>query len=285
MSNKSKLESILNDKILEEIPVSGGCINNTGIIITLTGKKYFVKTNSGSQYKMFINEANGLKEISRANVIRVPGVIYADEEMILLEAILPGKVNKDFFEDFGRKFARLHRFTSAKYGFYENNYIGSTPQINIPSVDEENDWARFYFNKRLKYQFELAEKNGFITPDLKKYFSQLEEKIESIIRTDEKPSLLHGDLWSGNFISDENGSVCLIDPAVYYGNREADLAMTKLFGGFSDLFYSAYNEEFPPEPGYQYRENIYKLYHVFNHLNLFGRSYYQQAVSLIRFYL
>ena len=101
----------------------------------------------------------------------------------------------------------------------------------------------------------------------------------------EKPSLLHGDLWAGNYIVDENGRACLIDPAVYYGNREADLAMTKLFGGFTKEFYNSYNEFYPLKDGYDYRENIYKLYHVMNHLNLFGSSYYQQALSLIKFYL
>lgn len=117
-------------------------------------------------------------------------------------------------------------------------------------------------------------------------FLQIENKIESVFNgINILPSLLHGDLWSGNFIPDESGNACLIDPAVYYGHREADLAMTKLFGGFDAKFYNAYQEEYPLDNGYEYRENIYKLYHVLNHLNLFGSGYYQQAVNLLKYYL
>ncbi|MDZ7626517.1 MAG: fructosamine kinase family protein [Ignavibacteriaceae bacterium] len=123
-------------------------------------------------------------------------------------------------------------------------------------------------------------------PELRKGISKLENKIQEIIGdTQEKPSLLHGDLWGGNYMVDENGNAVLIDPAVYYGHREADLGMTKLFGGFSSEFYRAYNETFPLEDGYEYRENIYKLYHVLNHLNLFGGGYYSQALSLIKYYV
>ena len=127
---------------------------------------------------------------------------------------------------------------------------------------------------------------GNSTPELRKAISKLEERIEEIIGdSEEKPSLLHGDLWSGNFMVNENGETVLIDPAVYYGHREADLGMTKLFGGFSNEFYKSYNETYPLKDGYEYRENIYKLYHVLNHLNLFGGGYYSQAISLIKFYI
>jgi len=285
-NTKLKLEKVLNDLMVSEHHVSGGCINDAKILITKSAKKYFLKTNSHIPANMFLNEANGLKEIKKSCAIKVPDVIYADEELILLEAISSIKKKNNFSEDFGRKFAQLHKFTSTDYGFYENNYIGSTPQINIASKEEKNSWVEFYFNKRLKFQFDLAEKNGFIDQDFRKLFLSLENKIESIIKPEQEiPSLLHGDLWSGNYIVDENGEACLIDPAVYYGNREADLAMTKLFGGFESKFYTSYNEFFPFENGYEYRENIYKLYHVLNHLNLFGASYYQQAVNLIKYYL
>lgn len=284
-SIKLKLEEVLKDVIINEHQVSGGCINVAKIISIKSGTKYFLKTNSNNPPNMFLSEANGLKELSKANVIKVPEVIYVDDELILLVAIESSKRNKIFFEDFGRKFAKLHRCQSKSYGFYENNYIGSTPQINSTSDLEKNDWVKFYFNKRLKFQFDLAEKNGFVTEEFRKSFSKLENKIENIISTEEKPSLLHGDLWGGNYMIDENGNACLIDPAVYYGNREADLAMTKLFGGFDNSFYNAYKEEFPLSVGYEYRENIYRLYHVLNHLNLFGGSYYHQALNLIKYYL
>ena len=183
----------------------------------------------------------------------------------------------------------MHSYINTRekyFGFYEDNYIGSTSQINIADECEKLDWTKFYFNKRLKFQFDLAEKKGCGGEELRKAFSKLENKFVDILKSnDEKPSLLHGDLWSGNYITDENGKACLIDPAVYYGHREADLAMTKLFGGFDSSFYAAYNEEYPLDDGYLYRENVYKLYHILNHLNLFGVGYYQQAVSLIKFYL
>jgi len=283
---KHKIEEIVKEKITSQYSVSGGCINDARILHTDSGKQFFIKSNYTNLPGMFFNEANGLKELAKANALRVPKVIYVEEDFILLEVIKSRTKSNNFFEDFGRRFARLHKYSEKIFGFYENNYIGSTPQINIPDISEQSDWTRFYFNKRLKFQFNLAEKNGFAGKELRKAFSQLEDRIEKILLCDvEKPSLLHGDLWNGNFMIDENGNACLIDPAVYYGNREADLAMTKLFGGFENKFYSAYDEEFPLQNGYEYRENIYKLYHVLNHINLFGSRYCQQAVSLIKYYL
>jgi len=283
---KNKIEEIIKEKITNQYSVSGGCINDARILQIDSGKQFFIKTNYNNLPGMFFNEANGLKELAKANAIRVPKIIYVEENFILLEAIKSASKSNNFFEDFGRRFARLHKYSDKYFGFYENNYIGSTQQINIPDDSEQTDWTRFYFNKRLKFQFNLAEKKGFSGIELKNAFSKLENKIDDILKSDyEKPSLLHGDLWSGNYMIDENGNACLIDPAVYYGNREADLAMTRLFGGFDSKFYSAYEEEFPLQSGYEYRENIYKLYHILNHLNLFGSGYYQQAVSLIRYYL
>lgn len=283
---KNKIEEIIKEKIVDIYPVSGGCINDAKILHMDSGRQFFIKTNYNNLPKMFFNEANGLRELVKADAIRVPKVIYVEEDFILLEAIKSSSKPKNSFENFGRRFAQLHKYSEKYFGFYENNYIGSTPQFNIPDESEKNVWTNFYFNKRLKIQFDLAEKKGYSGIELSKAFSKLEGKIDDILKSDyEKPSLLHGDLWSGNYIIDENGNACLIDPAVYYGNREADLAMTKLFGGFDDNFYSAYGEEFPLQNGYDYRENIYKLYHLLNHLNLFGSGYYQQAVSLIKYYL
>jgi protein-ribulosamine 3-kinase len=200
---------------------------------------------------MFLKEANGLKELSKANAIRVAEVIYAEKDFILTEFIEQGRKSKNFYEDFGRRFADLHKYRGEKFGFFEDNYIGSNPQLNIPSGNEANNWVEFYFNKRILYQYKLAEKNGYAKNDLKDAVSLLEKRIDKIIGDSiEPPSLLHGDLWGGNYIVDEKGDACLIDPAVYYGHREADLAMTRLFGGFSNEFYSAYNEHFPLQDGY-----------------------------------
>ncbi len=283
---KKRIEEKLGSKIKSFSSLSGGCISDAYKVTTIDGSNYFLKYNSGTSNDMFIKEANGLKELAKANAIRTPEVLDCNEDYILLEFISSGSRKKNFFEDFGRSFAEMHKYTSSEFGFYEDNYIGSNPQKNIPDEKEKNDWIRFYFNKRILFQFHLAEKLGNSTDALRKGISKLEDKIEDIIGgSNEKPSVLHGDLWGGNYTVDDNGNAVLIDPAVYYGHREADLGMTKLFGGFSSEFYRAYNETFPLDDGYDYRENIYKLYHVLNHMNLFGGGYYSQALSLIKFYI
>jgi fructosamine-3-kinase len=276
-------EKILSRKIKNITPLGGGCIASVLKIITDDNQIFVAKEYSAGKGNIIRNEANGLIELAKAEAIRIPKVIYFDEKTLITEYIGSGRKSITFFEYFGRKFARMHRYTSDEYGFIENNFIGDNPQKNLP---KSADWCEFYFNNRLLYQIELTQKNGYLSDELKQNFSQLENKIDKILSDNgEKPSLLHGDLWGGNYLVDENGDPCLIDPAVYYGNREADLAMTKLFGGFSPEFYSAYNEEYPLPPGYNYRENIYKLYHILNHLNLFGTGYYHQSLSLIKSYL
>ncbi|ASB50020.1 fructosamine kinase family protein [Alkalitalea saponilacus] len=282
--DKNKLSEILEDEIVATSPLSGGCIANTQKVTTQSGKEYAVKT--ASHNKMFINEANGLRELRKANVIRVPEVLYADESCLVIEFIKEGSRNSGFFKKFGAEMAHLHQFKSDKFGFFEDNFIGSTPQKNIPEGNESVSWIDFYWNKRLRYQFDLAERNGYADNQFKRLFFRLEKKIPKILEgSEEPPVLLHGDLWSGNYMCDENGNAVIIDPAVYYGHREADLAMTKLFGGFGSDFYSSYHETFPLKPGHEHREGVYMLYHVLNHLNLFGTGYYRQAVSLMDKYL
>jgi len=282
---RNKIEEKSGTKIKSVSSVSGGCISSAYRITDENGNNYFLKCNP-SPKDLFIKESNGLTELKKADVIRVPEVIDSNEEFLLTEFIASGSRSKNFFENFGRSFAQLHKYTGKKFGFYENNYIGSNPQLNIPIKSEENDWVAFYFNKRILFQFKLAEKNGYAKKELIEGISFLEKNIHKIIGDSlEPPSLLHGDLWSGNYIIDENGNACLIDPAVYYGNREADLAMTKLFGGFSNEFYISYNDSYPLKEGYEYRENLYKLYHVLNHLNIFGTSYYSHVISLIKYYI
>ena len=290
MISEEKLKVLVEEELKTKIKgfssLSGGCISNAYKVTDSEGSAYFLKCNSSSSNDMFIKEANGLNELMKADAVRIPEVLSVRKEFILTEFITPGNKKKNFFEEFGRNFAQLHKFTGESFGFYENNYIGSNHQINIPEDNEKTSWVDFYFNKRIFYQIQLAEKLGNSTPELRKLVSRLEEKFEEIVgNIEEKPSLLHGDLWGGNYMTDESGSAVLIDPAVYYGNREADLGMTKLFGGFDLNFYESYNETFPLKDGFDYRENIYKLYHVLNHLNLFGGGYYSQAISLIKFYI
>ena len=283
---KKRIEEKLGSKIKSFSSLSGGCISDAFKISTENGTSFFLKYNPSASNDMFFKEANGLRELDKSNAIKIPEVLSVDEDYILLEFIASGNRKKNFFEDFGKSFAEMHKFKSDSFGFYENNYIGSNPQINIPDEKEKSDWTAFYLNKRILFQLQLAEKLGNSTDELRKGISKLENKIEDIIgHNSEKPSLLHGDLWAGNYMIDQNGNAVLIDPAAYYGHREADLGMTKLFGGFNSEFYKAYNESFPLEDGFDYRENIYKLYHVLNHLNLFGGGYYSQAISLIKFYV
>ena len=283
---KSKIEEITKSGIGSLSPVSGGCISEALKLEMDSGKIFFLKLNNSNPGDMFIKEAHGLNELYKANAIRIPKVIHFESAFILIEFIRQNNKAANFYEEFGRKFAELHKFHNVSFGFYENNFIGSNVQENIPDKNEKNNWTEFYFNKRILFQLKLAEKNGHATKELITKINSLESKIENILSgSEEQPSLLHGDLWSGNYIADENGNACLIDPAVYYGHREADLAMTKLFGGFNSEFYLSYNEYFPLPPGYNYRENIYKLYHILNHLNLFGRGYYSQAIALLNFYL
>jgi protein-ribulosamine 3-kinase len=282
----SKVIEQLNLKVKSISSLSGGCISNAYKVTLESDEKLFLKFNDSASGGMFIKEAHGLEEIKNANAIRVPDVIKSDKDFILLEYIESSSRKRNFFEEFGIQFAKLHKYHNNDFGFYEDNYIGSNVQKNTAKDELKTDWTKFYFQNRILFQYKLAEKNGYATNELKNGISELENKIGDIIRSSkEEPSLLHGDLWSGNYMEDENGSACLIDPAVYYGHREADLAMTKLFGGFSSEFYSAYNEAYPLPDGYSYRENLYKLYHVLNHLNLFGGGYYDQAISLIKSYI
>lgn len=274
------LKAIIESAIGEEVK---GNVYGTGTITTVSGQTYFLK--SGSSSRTYQCEANGLKELAKANAIKVANVIAVDDCYILTEYIRQGRPGADFQKEFGRKFAQMHRFQGRLYGFYEDNFIGTNPQLNLSDVKEQTNWVTFYYNKRLLYQYRLAERNGYASPTLRSGFLKLEYMIEAILKDSvESPTLLHGDLWSGNYLCDLDGNPVLIDPAVYYGHREADLAMTKVFGGFAPDFYAAYIEAYPLPEGWEYRENLYKLYHILNHLNLFGQSYLSEAEYLIRYY-
>lgn len=281
---KNRVEDILGEAINTLSSVGGGSIANSQIIETISGEKYFLKTGFNSS--MFINEANGLRELKKANCVTIPDIIAADRQFLILKLILPGTRAGNFWTIFGEQYAHLHQYTNSTFGFYEDNFIGSTPQQNIAEGIEKTDWVEFYFNKRLLPQFKLAERNGYTSKEFSQIFSIIENKLEQILMRgrEEPPALLHGDLWSGNFMTGSQGEPVLIDPAVYYGNREADLAMTYLFGGFSDEFYNSYIATYPLKEGWEHRMNIYKLYHVLNHLNLFGMGYYNQAVNLMEYY-
>lgn len=272
---------ILGEKVRSAASIGGGCIGNSSVVETVTGKRYFLKQYARAGVSQA--EAIGLKELASCNAIRTPSVISVDSHSLLLEYIERGHEPDSFQADFGMAFAKLHRFSATSFGFDSDNFIGETVQRNHPRSDS---WQHFYLEERLQFQVNLCKSNGYADTKLLKTFDRIRHLLpELLAHSEEAPSLLHGDLWSGNYLCDEFGSPVLIDPAVYYGHREADLAMTKLFGGFTRDFYSAYNEEFPLQSGWKERENIYKLYHILNHLNLFGHSYYNQALELMKYYL
>lgn len=264
--------------------VGGGCINQT-FHIANDSQHFFVKINLAENADMFAAEAAGLLEIRRSNTLRVPQPICwgqnGHQAWLVLEYLDLNSRADSHPEVLGHKIAAMHRVTAPQFGWSRDNTIGSTPQVNTPS----SDWTSFWRSHRLCYQLDLALDNGYhgkiqvlgehLLEDLDYFFADYTPT----------PSLLHGDLWSGNFSYDQTGQPVSFDPAVYYGDREADIAMTELFGGFSERFYSAYRHESPLDSGYNTRKVLYNLYHILNHLNLFGGSYRQQAEQMMTFLL
>lgn len=258
--------------------VGGGCINSASRIEG-DGLTFFVKLNDAAKFPMFEAEATGLEEIARTHTVRVPQPICcgveASQAFLVLEHIELGA--RGDWALLGAQLAQLHKTTSEQFGWARDNTIGSTPQINTQC----DDWIEFWRERRLAYQLKLAAKNGY-TGSLQKNGERLAASLDTFFRDYRpQPSLLHGDLWGGNAAFDEAGSPVIFDPAVYFGDREADIAMTELFGGFGRGFYSAYDEAFPLDNGYKVRKTLYNLYHVLNHLNLFGGSYLRQAETMI----
>jgi len=267
-------------KIDHRAAVRGGCINST-FRIAGGDRSYIVKLNAADKADMFAAEAAGLEEITRANAIRVPQPVCpgANRESgwLVLEYIALGRGNNASMRALGQQLAALHRATGERYGWKRGNTIGATPQINTQS----SDWMAFWREHRLGYQLRLAAAKGY-RGRLQQDGEALLEKLPAFFAVYRpQPALLHGDLWSGNVGFDETGNPVIFDPAVYYGDREADLAMTELFGGFSADFDAAYREAYPLNAGHARRKTLYNLYHVLNHLNLFGGSYLGQAEDMI----
>lgn len=255
-------------EVLSADPVGGGCIHQARRLRTAAGGCFFLKTNPDPPTGIFDAEAAGLKALRVPGGPAVPLVFLVGEKFLLLEDLQPAPRQADFWTAYGRQLAQLHLQTSPRFGFAEDNYIGSSPQLN--------GWMEngldFFKERRFTPQISWARDRGRLTADDLRLCDTLLGKLGDIIP--EQPAvLLHGDLWSGNLMTDSNGGPALIDPAAYYGWAEADLAMTDLFGMYPDLFYDAYNEINPLQSGYRERYSIYNLYHLLNHLNLFGLSY------------
>lgn len=261
-------------------PIGGGCIN-TATVLEGDTHRYFVKFNAASRAAMFEAEAAGLRELADTNALRVPGPICwgvsGDTAYLVLEFLDLDSGNSCDLARLGRGLAALHRATAARFGWEHDNTIGTTPQINTPS----DDWIEFWGTHRLGYQLSLAQRNGYRGPLHRKGERLLAGLSHFFGAYSPQAALLHGDLWSGNYSALAGGEPVIFDPAVYYGDREADIAMTELFGGFGPDFYSAYGADYPLDSGYPVRRQLYNLYHVLNHLNLFGAGYGRQAEQLI----
>ncbi len=266
---------------------SGGCINDAMIIRSTSGRSYFVKSSSTMPKAIFHAEANGLNAIALTGVIQVPAVIcfgstLSEESFLVLECIEQGNRCHDYFETFGQQLAEMHRVaTSDHFGFETNNWLGSSIQLN----PWKNDWNRFWVEARLAPQLKMARDNGYSNRRLQQLGERMIDRIDNLLANDgEPPALIHGDLWSGNYLADRNGQPVIYDPACYYANREAEFGMTRLFGGFPSTFYDAYNEAWPLADGWESRTEIYTLYHLLNHLNLFGPSYLSGCVEILERY-
>lgn len=257
----------------------GGCINEAW---RLQGAKrdYFVKLNSNTLADMFAAEAEGLTELAASGAVRVPGAIChgvaGGKAFLVLEYLTLRCGGGAADRTLGEQLAALHRIRQPYFGWRRDNTIGSTPQLNHAS----DDWLQFWAERRLGFQLAKAASKG--------YGGRLQNLGERLLANlpalfdgyRPRPSLLHGDLWGGNYAVDSVGQPVVFDPACYYGDREADLAMTELFGGFGAVFYAAYRDAWPLDAGYITRKQLYNLYHILNHLNLFGGGYGQQAESM-----
>jgi len=281
------VESILTGKcknqvyIFEARAIGGGSINEAFLLKTSNGL-YFIKYNSVSAFPgMFEKEASDLKILANTKTLDIPKIIGSGETenfaFLLLQYVESGAPERNFWHEFGTKLADLHKNTSDTFGLDHTNFIGSLEQTNKPDPDFYN----FFISQRIEPQLKNARNKGYFNSSDLQYFDSLFNSLHNII-PDEKPSLIHGDLWSGNFMITTNGTACLVDPALYYGHRESDIAMTQLFGGFDPEFYHAYNHAWPMEKGWQNRMDILNLYPLLVHVNLFGGSYIGQVLRIIR---
>ena len=283
---RGRVESLLGQSVRSFSRVTGGDINEAFELGLDDGRSVFLKTNARAPLNLFAAEARGLQFLRQARALRIPEVLAvsaADEAspFLLLEFIRGAAPRPGFDEQLGRALARLHRFGAPSFGFDEPNFIGRLVQENQPL----SSWAEFYRDQRLEPQLCAAEARGLAPRTLRRKFEQLFSKLPELTGEPEDPARLHGDLWSGNLHVDEQGAPCLIDPAAYGGHREMDLAMMRLFGGFSERVFAAYAEEFPLSSGHPERVSLWQLYPLLVHLNLFGGSYLRAVEQALAAYV
>lgn len=263
-------------------PAGGGCINRS-FTVRIHGQRYFIKLNSADHLDLFEAEADGLGALARCSAFRVPSVLGhgASEQLafLLLEhiALQPLSSAADAAR-FADALVQLHQDLDTRFGWQRDNYIGASAQCNTPN----EGWAVFFVRCRLEPQLALARANGHGDALGRDAVTLLERVPALFLDYRPRPSLLHGDLWHGNAAIDEHGRPVIFDPAVYRGDRDADLAMSELFGGFPTAFYARYRAAWPLAEGYEQRKLLYNLYHILNHLNLFGRGYLGEAQRMLR---
>lgn len=282
-SLRSALAELSGSEEYSVQPVFGGDINRA-FRLTANGRNIFMKANRKENEAFFASETAGLDAIRKTETICVPETLGRGTDgrygAFLLLEWCEGRQSRKFFENFGHQLAAMHRAETSKivkkYGFPEDNFIGAGKQENTP----EESWVVFFRDHRLKPQFQRAD-SWFESSD-RKEIRHLLDHLEDYLPEPAFPSLLHGDLWSGNYLVGNDGEAWLIDPAVYVGHAETDLAMTELFGGFPQRFYGAYNEVNPIDSGYRERRDLYNLYHLLNHLNLFGGGYLGSVREILR---
>ncbi|MGC4036463.1 MAG: fructosamine kinase family protein [Chitinophagaceae bacterium] len=275
-----KVQSKLNS--LQVLPVGGGSINECYRLTIDDNRSFFLKLNIAKKFPgLFEKETNGLNFLASQKIIKCPEVFFIstinDQQLLILEWIDTGIKTNSFWKIFGEKLAQLHQVTNTDFGFAEDNYMGALPQHNAFTTS----WIEFFTNQRLRPQTELAMRKNLLDKQHLARFERLYANLQDIFE-EENPSLLHGDLWSGNFLCDEKSGPVLIDPAVYFGNRNIDLAMTTLFGGFDKAFYDSYHYHFPFPKNYQDQWSICNLYPLLIHLNLFGSGYLYDIETVLK---
>ncbi len=275
-------------RIVAQSPVSGGDINEAYHLVLQEGRDLFMKCHNDVADDFFAVEADGLKAMREAGA-RTPEVLAVGrnedgKSFLLMTYVRPSRPRRDYWQNLGYMLAAMHRAdTSAwtkgrRFGFYENNYSGSIRQKNRV----RDSWGEFFRSQRLLPRLELTQQ--YFTPEDRRRARYLLDHLEAYLEEPAYPSLLHGDLWCGNVMLGSDGEAVLIDPAAAVGNREFDIAMTQLFGGFEPAFYDAYQEAAPLAPDYSERRDLYNLYHLLNHLYLFGRAYLTAVTRIIRHY-
>ncbi|MEX0608466.1 MAG: fructosamine kinase family protein [Balneolaceae bacterium] len=274
------IQTELNSEIAKISPVHGGDINEAACISLKSGEDIFVKWNASAPENMFEAEAKGLELLRSAGTeLEIPDVKIVGNDFLVLEWIPEGGGKQHTAFGFGTELAKLHQKTQTAFGLNHDNYIGRLPQSNT----EHSNWPDFFALERIEPQIQMGVESGKLTRTILRSVEKMYPKL-GMIFPNEKPALIHGDLWSGNYMFTKSGKTSIYDPAAYFGHREMEIAMTRLFGGFSANFYEGYNEEFPLEPGFDERVQIYKLYPLLVHANLFGGSYCRQAEEIIERY-